>query len=443
MDMRFIETIKDEIYYIDINPGQLIYCSDTNESFFDTEDETRILIDNIIYLNKEEEKEKILSPLVNRIYVVKESGIMYKYEGSWFKVLDPNRVICTLYRTDEYIPVTITKQQTKIAPRTLASVVYDDSGFPTGDLIETANKLTLCKTKYVYVEATEQGQKVFRIPYPISDYDFRKNFMTVIINNTVYTEDRFTIRDNDFFVLNDSEIGLDSGQLVIFIFYYNVYVDVNDGVLLYTKNLRDKSVTEPKLADSSVSTRTIIDKNITNIKIADNAIDSRTIANNAVSGSKLVDNSISGAKILDSSVSNTKLADNSVSTTKIQDGATTSAKLATNAVTTDKIADKNITNTKISDNAIDSRTLSDASVTTTHLNLSSISIPVSNISETMEKKFISQSLLDKVESAPRIHVSVTEPDQNVNNNDIWVDITEFIFKVRVSNEWKPMGAVYK
>ena len=201
MATRFIETIKDEIYYIDIEPGQLIYCSDTNESYFDTDEEARILLESIIYLNKEAEKEKIISPLLNRVYVVKETGTVYRYEGTWFKIEDPRTLICTVFKNDEYIPTTLMKNDTAMAPRTLASVVYNDAGISAGAEIEAANKLTLCKTKYVYVEATEQGQKVFRIPYPISDYDFRKNFMTVIINNVVYDETRFTIRDDDYFVL--------------------------------------------------------------------------------------------------------------------------------------------------------------------------------------------------------------------------------------------------
>ena len=369
MATKYIETIKDEIYYIDIEPGQLIYCSDTNESYFDTDEEARILLEGIIYLNKEDEKKKIISPLLNRVYVVKETGTVYRYEGTWFRIEDPRTLICTVFKNDEYIPTTLMKNGTSMAPRTLASVVYNDAGIAVGAEIEAANKLTLCKTKYVYVEATEQGQKVFRIPYPISDYDFRKNFMTVIINNVVYDETRFTIRDNDYFVLNETEVGLDSGQLVLFVFYYNVYIDINDGVLLTTKNLRDRCVTEPKLDNDAVSTSTIIPKNVTNQKLADASVDDRVIAPKVIN--------------------------------------------------------------------------------TSHLNLDDFDISSNNVTDNANKRFVTDELITKwnkttetVNAAPTIHVSASEPTKNIKDTDIWVDITNFIFKVRVSGQWKAMGAVY-
>lgn len=369
MATKFIETIKDEIYYIDIEPGKLIYCTDTNESYFDTDEEARILLEGIIYLNKEDEKEKLLSPLLNRVYVVKETATVYRYEGTWFRIEDPRTLICTLYKTDEYIPTTLMKNNKPMAPRTLASAVYNDAGIAVGAEIEEANKLTLCKTKYVYVEAVEQGQKVFRIPYPISDYDFRKNFMTVIINNVVYDETRFTIRDDNYFVLNELEVGLDSGQLILFVFYYNVYIDINDGVLLTTKNLRDRSVTEPKLDNDAVSTRTIIPKNVTNQKLADNSVDSRVIAS--------------------------------------------------------------------------------AVINTEHLNHANLNISSNNITDNSDKRFVSDELINKwnatsqqVDTSPKFHVSGTEPYTNIKDGDIWVDITNFIFKIRISGQWKGMGAVY-
>ena len=370
MSTKFIETIKEEMYYIDVDPGQLIYCSDTKESYFDNEENNRIEVKDIIYLDKESERTKLKKPLQNRIYVVKETANIYRYEKKrWFSVYDTRTVICTLFKNDEYIPVTLTKQGKSIAPRTLASVVYNDAGISTAAEIEAANKLTLCKTKYVYVEATEDGQKVFKIPYPISDYDFRKNFMTVIIKGIVFEESRFTIRDDNYFVLNETETGLNIGELVLFVFYYNVYIDINDGVLLSTKNLRDRSVTEPKLDNDAVSTRTIIAKNVTNQKLADSSVDGRVIAENAIS--------------------------------------------------------------------------------TNHLKLDNFNISSDNVTDTANKRFVTDTLINKwnatsqeVSNSPKIHVSATEPTQNVKDTDIWVDITNFIFKVRVTGQWKAMGAVY-
>lgn len=255
--ITYVETIKDVMYDVLIKPGQIVYTTDTNETFFDTEEGNRIIIDNVIYLNKESEKSLIVRPLINRVYVVRETGKPYKYEGTWFVIRDINSLLCTIFHNDEYIPTTIMKGDKKIAPRTLASVVYNDLGEDISTEIEEVNKLTLCKTKSVYVEATQNNQKVFKIPFPILDYDFRKNFMTVIINGVIVEENNYTIRDDAYFVLNSDQSGLDSGQLVLFIFYYNVYIDINDRVVLQTKNLADRCVTEPKMANNAVTSRVL------------------------------------------------------------------------------------------------------------------------------------------------------------------------------------------
>lgn len=390
--IKYIETIKDVMYDVLIEPGQIVHATDTNETFFDTEEGNRIILDNVIYLNKESELSLLLRPLTNRVYIVKETSQPYRYEGTWYKIKDSNSLLCTIFHNDEYVPTTIMKGNTKIAPRTLASIVYNDLGEGISAEIEEINRLTLCKTKAVYVEATENHQRVFKIPFPILDYDFRKNFMTVIINGFVVDENNYTIRDDDYFVLNDDQRALDAGELVLFIFYYNVYIDINDGVVLQTKNLADRCVTEPKLANNAVSTRTIISKNVTEVKLADNAVSTRTIV------------------------------------------------------------DKGITNVKLADDSVDSRVLAAKSVTTEHLNASNLQINAGNIVETTEKKFVSQSQITswngavsdvaELKKQPKLHVSQTEPTQNVNNNDIWVDTENFIFKVRVSGSWKAMGAVY-
>lgn len=410
--ITYIETIKDVMYDVLIKPGQIVHATDTNETFFDTEEGNRIILDNVIYLNKESEKALIIRPLTNRVYIVKETSQPYRYEGTWFKIKDLNSLLCTIFHNDDYVPTTIMKGDKKIAPRTLASIVYNDQGEGISTEIEEINKLTLCKTKAVYVEATENHQRVFRIPFPILDYDFRKNFMTVIINGVVIEERNYTIRDDSYFVLNEDQIPLDSGQLVLFIFYYNVYMDINDRVVLQTKNLADRCVTEPKVATNAISTRTIINKNVTNQKLADDSVDNRVLLNRSVTGSKIDDN----------------------------------------AVSTRTIINKNVTNEKIGDDAVDSRIIANNSVTTDHLNTSNLEISANNIVQTEEKKFVSQTQInnwneirtevDQLKARPRLHVSESEPTNDVKEADIWVDTRNFIFKVRKNGSWRAMGAVY-
>lgn len=363
--IKYIESLKSELYDINRIPGQIINSIDTNETFFDTIEMSRIILDNIIYLDKDTDKDSVSVPLLNKIYIAKDTKIVYRYDTKWCAIQDINSILCTNLHSNQLRPVTVMKGENNIAPRTLSSVVYDDTtGESLNVQIEATNKLTLCKVKSVYVEALTDKQKLFKIPYPISDYDFRKNFMTVIIDGDILSETKFTIRDDDYLVLNDDQIGLDIGKLVLFIFYYNVYIDINDGVLLSTKNLRDRCVTEPKLADNAVSTRTVMSKSITEPKLADDSVNNRVIAN--------------------------------------------------------------------------------SSIKTENLDLLNIALPAINVTESEARVFITaqqKTELIKVLNNPKLIVSATAPVE-FGVKDVWVDITEFIFKVRSGDTWKPMGAVY-
>ena len=88
--VTYIETIKDVMYDVEIQYGQIIHVVDTNETFFDTEELNRIILDNVIYLNKEEELNLLSRPLTNRVYIVKETATPYRYEGTWYKIKDGN-----------------------------------------------------------------------------------------------------------------------------------------------------------------------------------------------------------------------------------------------------------------------------------------------------------------------------------------------------------------
>lgn len=143
--------------------------------------------------------------------------------------------------------------------------------------------------------------------------------------------------------------------------------------------LADGSVTEPKLAANSVSTRTIIDGNVTTAKLDDEAVttakidlnavgknqlalgcvDTDILASGAVHSSNIEDyqvlhnhlasNAVEEGNIKDGSVTESKLGSFAVTLGKIANSAVNSYKLATDAVTTAKIKDKNVTKAKLED----------------------------------------------------------------------------------------------
>lgn len=67
----------------------------------------------------------------------------------------------------------------------------------------------------------------------------------------------------------------------------------NDGdnftiqTLVNTDDIRDANVTEPKMADNSVTTRAIVDANVTEPKMADNSVSTRTIIDRNVTHDKI------------------------------------------------------------------------------------------------------------------------------------------------------------
>lgn len=116
---------------------------------------------------------------------------------------------------------------------------------------------------------------------------------------------------------------------------------------LETKQLKDKSVTNPKLDDCSVDSRVIKEKNVETKHLADEAVTTKKIAvesvtterlsSKSVTTEKIADSAIETLQVKDGNITNPKLADESVSTEKIQDGSITNLKLADNTMSIDKL----------------------------------------------------------------------------------------------------------
>lgn len=76
-----------------------------------------------------------------------------------------------------------------------------------------------------------------------------------------------------------------------------------------TADIVNGAITEEKMANDSVSTRTIQDGAVTEPKLADDAVSTRTIQNLAVTEPKLADNSVSTRTIINHSVTPAKLSE--------------------------------------------------------------------------------------------------------------------------------------
>jgi trimeric autotransporter adhesin len=109
-----------------------------------------------------------------------------------------------------------------------------------------------------------------------------------------------------------------------------------------TKQLRNRAVTGPKLANNSV----------TSPKIRAGAVRNGDLANNSVSTSKVQNRAIINADLALGSVLNENLGNGAVTSEKIGTGAVISSKLAANSVTNPAIAPDSITAAQIANGQV-------------------------------------------------------------------------------------------
>lgn len=109
-----------------------------------------------------------------------------------------------------------------------------------------------------------------------------------------------------------------------------------------TKQLRNRAVTGPKLANNSV----------TSPKIRAGAVRNGDLANNSVSTSKIQNGAIISADLAAGSVLNRNLGNGAVTSEKIGTGAVVASKLAANSVTNPAIAPDSITAAQIANGQV-------------------------------------------------------------------------------------------
>ncbi|MGL5329975.1 MAG: hypothetical protein ACRDD7_11950, partial [Peptostreptococcaceae bacterium] len=165
---------------------------------------------------------------------------------------DVNSITCTIYDLNNISETSLIQDNNKIAPRTLSDAVFDNNGTVLSEQINDALKLKIQKTKTEYVQALEFGQTTFAIPFPYIGYDLRKDFMVIIYNNIVLNETQYFVTDTGLLQLTNQAPTIQLNIPLIFIFYYNILIDVNDKVLLARENLRERIIDSNRLDLNSV-----------------------------------------------------------------------------------------------------------------------------------------------------------------------------------------------
>lgn len=242
---------KKDLDYTETIHGQIIYCPDTREVYYDNENNVRTNITpSTIYLETDSDRLNIYNPLINRLYIVSNDNVAYSYfDESWITINTESQMYDVISNLDDFTPTVLESEDKFIAPKALASSVFMSDGSRLSTALKGSNILTVTKTKAVYVEVEKDNQKIFTIPYPISNYDLARNYVSFIVRGNLYEPNRYVINNNRL-ILNTNNSTLVKGEVVLFIFYYTVMLDLNDNVVLTTKNYEDKSITTEKLSDT-------------------------------------------------------------------------------------------------------------------------------------------------------------------------------------------------
>lgn len=254
MKFMYIETIEDKLSNIEIKKNQIVYACDIRKSFFDIEDEiTRISLDAIIYLTTEADKELISIPLKNRIYYIKDTSNAYKFDGiSWIIIDTQQDFLEIAFSSDDFVAGVVASKgigvlNNNLAPKTLARYVYNSvSGESLIDSINNAQNIVVSKSKSVYVNAVRDKQTLFDIPFPLNNYDLETNKM-IVISKGYDLEGRYIVKGNTL-ILTDAGDALNSGEFILFIFFYYKIYDINSGVVLHSKNIAEMSITSDKIS---------------------------------------------------------------------------------------------------------------------------------------------------------------------------------------------------
>ncbi|MGL5751236.1 MAG: hypothetical protein ACRCXT_11950, partial [Paraclostridium sp.] len=247
VNVHIIITKKKDLEYMNVMHGMIIHCIDTKDTFYINESRYKLDISrNAIILNELIELDSVISPILSRIYIVKENKKAYKYTNKWVVISDENDLLNIVEGSIDYTPSLLIKNGEAIAPKALASSTYLSDGTKLSTVLDN-NFITISKTKSIYIEAEIHRQRIFNIPYPVSNFNLCQNHMAIIFRGKQLESDEYVV-NADKLILNLHGEPVKEGELLLFIFFYNTVLDLNQNVVLTTKNYEDKSITTEKLS---------------------------------------------------------------------------------------------------------------------------------------------------------------------------------------------------
>src|SRR5574344_1907112 len=245
--LKYVNIVSSAVKTYPIAAGNVIYCNDSKECFYDVNENLRGKITNIKFYTATSERLAESNKSDKYLYIVHEDGTFYRYDtvkAEWYAGSDSKQIsdITGLFTSMNI--ATAVKNGIRYAPRTLAKAVYTEDGQTVEDKLSTISKVA---TTIEYVTATTDAQKVFTIPFPFDNYLSQGNSLLVYAG-TVFIDNRRYSIDGNTLTLHDSEIGLELGRNLTFIFIYNTQVPNTDYfTTINGAYITDRSIPSKKL----------------------------------------------------------------------------------------------------------------------------------------------------------------------------------------------------
>lgn len=134
-NLILLEVKRNKVIDTNIVYGQVLYCTDTKDTYYDTKDILRIQLTTLGYCATEAEKAAITSPIANKLYYVKETNKFYLYDTAWIETIDTAKIDSIVSDITLLVPGTLNIKGVNYSPRTLTTTIYNPSGQPLEDVL--------------------------------------------------------------------------------------------------------------------------------------------------------------------------------------------------------------------------------------------------------------------------------------------------------------------
>lgn len=225
----YLSTTSVDMPSIPISPGQVLYCADLPETYYDTSGLKRVILTRVRYVYAESDRNDLSVAMLksDTLYVVTSTAKFYKWSltTGWIQLHYTTDMFGIVELTETLVPSTLLQNGTPSAPRTLATQVFTKDGERVEDLLDD---ITRVGKTYRYLTVEYDGQTEYDLVLPFDNYIELGNFIEIYIGSVWISPKRYKIVSDDSgptittkIIFDDMEEVLVKGRDVAIVYTYN------------------------------------------------------------------------------------------------------------------------------------------------------------------------------------------------------------------------------